>query len=230
MGSRATLLDNIVGNPSRLCTGVFGETQKNAKETKSSELFTALADVPASVRSKCENKGIVPTEMELVLEYTQQGASHEVSNHKLIADIEDDIMDPVMQCTTLPKPYSEFLLKELVSFLSQRLNMRSTDSLTPSIHYEDGNPARAYIKTTLRLVAVWDVHLMFSLSSLITTVYHTSIHGLPFEALMEENLGHTVLWLEIWGSSLIGNPNWCRKMTDKVWLYKEKLQAARYRQ
>ncbi|GJX06823.1 uncharacterized mitochondrial protein-like protein [Tanacetum coccineum] len=48
-------------------------------------------------------KGIVPTEMELVLEYTQQGASHEVSkpgqyiccqNHKLIADIEDDIMDP----------------------------------------------------------------------------------------------------------------------------------------
>ncbi|GJX15151.1 hypothetical protein Tco_0206909 [Tanacetum coccineum] len=33
------------------------------------------------VRSKCENKGIVPTEMELVLEYTQQGASHEVSEH-----------------------------------------------------------------------------------------------------------------------------------------------------
>ncbi|GJS28533.1 hypothetical protein Tco_0489153 [Tanacetum coccineum] len=32
-------------------------------------------------RSKCENKGIVPTEMELVLEYTQQGASHEVSEH-----------------------------------------------------------------------------------------------------------------------------------------------------
>ncbi|GJX16016.1 hypothetical protein Tco_0216848 [Tanacetum coccineum] len=30
-------------------------------------------------RSKCENKGIMPTEMELVLEYTQQGASHEVS-------------------------------------------------------------------------------------------------------------------------------------------------------
>ncbi|GKD02540.1 hypothetical protein Tco_1177514 [Tanacetum coccineum] len=28
--------------------------------------------------SKCENKGIVPTKMELALEYTQQGASHEV--------------------------------------------------------------------------------------------------------------------------------------------------------
>ncbi|GJX05702.1 retrovirus-related pol polyprotein from transposon TNT 1-94 [Tanacetum coccineum] len=68
------------------------------------------------VRSKCENKGIVSTEMELVLEYTQQGASHEVSvstrgveNHKMIADIEDDIMDPVMQCTTLPS-HSEVLL------------------------------------------------------------------------------------------------------------------------
>ncbi|GKB75519.1 hypothetical protein Tco_0942414 [Tanacetum coccineum] len=32
-------------------------------------------------RSKCENKGIVSSEMELVLEYTQQGTSHEVSDH-----------------------------------------------------------------------------------------------------------------------------------------------------
>ncbi|GKB18415.1 hypothetical protein Tco_0852338 [Tanacetum coccineum] len=30
-------------------------------------------------------------------------------NHKLIADIENDIMDPVMQCTTLPS-HSEFLV------------------------------------------------------------------------------------------------------------------------
>nr|GEY96045.1 hypothetical protein [Tanacetum cinerariifolium] len=29
--------------------------------------------------SKCENKGIVPTEMELELEQTQQGFGHEVS-------------------------------------------------------------------------------------------------------------------------------------------------------
>ncbi|GJV31933.1 hypothetical protein Tco_1392333 [Tanacetum coccineum] len=32
-------------------------------------------------RSKSENKGIVPTEMELVLEQTQQGTSHEVSDY-----------------------------------------------------------------------------------------------------------------------------------------------------
>ncbi|GJX21938.1 DNA helicase [Tanacetum coccineum] len=42
-------------------------------------LFPSYKD--GKVRSKCENKGIVPTEMELVLEYTQQGASHEVSDH-----------------------------------------------------------------------------------------------------------------------------------------------------
>ncbi|GKB09675.1 hypothetical protein Tco_0837987 [Tanacetum coccineum] len=35
-------------------------------------------------RSKSENKGIVPTEMELVLEQTQQGTSHEVSNIRVI--------------------------------------------------------------------------------------------------------------------------------------------------
>nr|GEW60596.1 hypothetical protein [Tanacetum cinerariifolium] len=35
-------------------------------------------------RSKCENKGIVPTEMELELEQTQQGSSHEVSNIRVI--------------------------------------------------------------------------------------------------------------------------------------------------
>nr|GEU81980.1 hypothetical protein [Tanacetum cinerariifolium] len=35
-------------------------------------------------RSKCDNKGIVPTEMELELEQTQQGSSHEVSNIRVI--------------------------------------------------------------------------------------------------------------------------------------------------
>ncbi|GJR95873.1 retrovirus-related pol polyprotein from transposon TNT 1-94 [Tanacetum coccineum] len=151
------------------------ETLKRLQEGED-EALTASADVPSSVtettdttstlpppppplqkptgmikRSKCENKGIVPTEMELVLEYTQQGASHEVSkpgqyiccqNHKLIADIEDDIMDPVMQCTTLPS-HSESL-KRFLFHLSRRLNMQSTVSLTPN-----GNPARANIKQAL---------------------------------------------------------------------------------
>nr|GEU32289.1 retrotransposon protein, putative, unclassified [Tanacetum cinerariifolium] len=48
-------------------------------------------------RSKCENTRIVPTEMELILEQTQQGISHEVSvntstvrNTKLLSGIEDN--------------------------------------------------------------------------------------------------------------------------------------------
>nr|GEX12578.1 hypothetical protein [Tanacetum cinerariifolium] len=35
-------------------------------------------------RSKCENAGIVPTEMELILEQTQQGISHEVSKDSIL--------------------------------------------------------------------------------------------------------------------------------------------------
>ncbi|GJX33407.1 putative nucleotidyltransferase, ribonuclease H, partial [Tanacetum coccineum] len=39
-------------------------------------------------------------------------------NHKLIADIENDIMDPVMQCTTLPS-HSGFSQQKLVSFVTK---------------------------------------------------------------------------------------------------------------
>ncbi|GJV56821.1 retrovirus-related pol polyprotein from transposon TNT 1-94 [Tanacetum coccineum] len=59
---------------------------KEAKENKIFKALTASVVVLLAIwdgkgRSKCENKGIVPTEMEPVLEYTQQGASHEVSDH-----------------------------------------------------------------------------------------------------------------------------------------------------
>ncbi|GJW74278.1 retrovirus-related pol polyprotein from transposon TNT 1-94 [Tanacetum coccineum] len=47
----------------------------------------------------------------------------------LIADIEDDIMDPVMQCTTLPS-HSGFSQKKLVSFVTEIHT--SIDFLTPS--------------------------------------------------------------------------------------------------
>ncbi|GKA67577.1 retrovirus-related pol polyprotein from transposon TNT 1-94 [Tanacetum coccineum] len=39
-------------------------------------------------------------------------------NHKLIADIENDIMDPVMHCTTLPS-HSGFSQQKLVSFVTE---------------------------------------------------------------------------------------------------------------
>ncbi|GJS14363.1 hypothetical protein Tco_0408835 [Tanacetum coccineum] len=57
-------------------------------------------------RSKSENKGLVLTEMELVLEQTQQGTSHEVS---IV------VMNPVTQCTTLPS-YSRSLNRLLFHF------------------------------------------------------------------------------------------------------------------
>ncbi|GJV10280.1 hypothetical protein Tco_1351821 [Tanacetum coccineum] len=48
----------------------------------------------------------------------------------LIADIEDDIMDPVMQCTTLPS-HSGFSQQKLVSFVTE-IHTTSIDFLTPS--------------------------------------------------------------------------------------------------
>ncbi|GJS66993.1 hypothetical protein Tco_0681557 [Tanacetum coccineum] len=66
-----------------------------------------MRHVNSTFRSKCENKGIVPTEMELELEQTQQGSSHEVSAEtvliqsldasaitKMIADKKIAVMDP----------------------------------------------------------------------------------------------------------------------------------------
>ncbi|GJV09768.1 hypothetical protein Tco_1351309 [Tanacetum coccineum] len=46
-------------------------------------------------RSKSENKGIVPTEMELVLEQTQQCTSHEVLNIQVIRSIHSEDRNPV---------------------------------------------------------------------------------------------------------------------------------------
>ncbi|GKD55768.1 hypothetical protein Tco_1289155 [Tanacetum coccineum] len=47
----------------------------------------------------------------------------------LIADIEDDIMDPVMQCTTLPS-HLGFSQQKLVSFVTE-IHTTSIDFLTP---------------------------------------------------------------------------------------------------
>nr|GEZ07747.1 hypothetical protein [Tanacetum cinerariifolium] len=71
-------------------------------------------------KEKSENKGRVPTEMELELELTQQGSSYEVLKHLLFSDIEDSVMDPVTHKSNPPNHSSE-----------------------------DGNPARANIKQAL---------------------------------------------------------------------------------
>ncbi|GKA44144.1 hypothetical protein Tco_0736868 [Tanacetum coccineum] len=57
-------------------------------------------------------------------------------NHKLIADIENDIMDPVMQCTTLPS-HSGFSQQKLVSFVMKihtlSIDISLRDSVTPRV-------------------------------------------------------------------------------------------------
>ncbi|GKB28312.1 hypothetical protein Tco_0867713 [Tanacetum coccineum] len=55
------------------------------------------------------------------------------------SDIEDDIMDPVMQCTTLPN-HSSFSQKKLVSFVTE-IHTTSIDFLTPK------HPSDTYVFT-----------------------------------------------------------------------------------
>ncbi|GJR44068.1 hypothetical protein Tco_1312171 [Tanacetum coccineum] len=87
-----------------------------------------------------ELEGRMPTKIELTLEQSQQGVSNDVLANRvntyavritmLIADIEDDIMDPVMQCTTLPS-HSSFSQKKLVSFVTE-IHSTTIDFLTLS--------------------------------------------------------------------------------------------------
>ncbi|GKA39513.1 retrovirus-related pol polyprotein from transposon TNT 1-94 [Tanacetum coccineum] len=94
--------------------------------------------------------GRMPTKIKLTLEQSQQGVSNDVlaetgsiqllsESQCLIADIEDDIMDPVMQCTTLPS-HSGFSQKKLVSFVTE-IHTTSIDFLTPK------HPSVTYVLT-----------------------------------------------------------------------------------
>ncbi|GKA67023.1 hypothetical protein Tco_0766831 [Tanacetum coccineum] len=97
-----------------------------------------------------EYKGIMPTKIELTLEQSQQGVSNDVlakTGHYiccqitiLIADIEDDIMDPVMQCTTLPN-HSSFSQQKLVSFVTE-IHTTSIDFLTLSSYALSWKPCQ----------------------------------------------------------------------------------------
>ncbi|GJT16057.1 hypothetical protein Tco_0874763 [Tanacetum coccineum] len=73
--------NTVVKSPSVFLKGVEYFDPKRHKLYDQYDNSSSSHYKDGKVRSKCENKGIVPTEMELVLEYTQQGASHEVSEH-----------------------------------------------------------------------------------------------------------------------------------------------------
>ncbi|GJU44301.1 hypothetical protein Tco_1201567 [Tanacetum coccineum] len=53
----------------------------------------------------------------------------------MIVDIEDDIMDPVMQCTTLPS-HSGFSQKKLVSFVTEIHTLSIDISLRDVLEFE----------------------------------------------------------------------------------------------
>ncbi|GJY34366.1 hypothetical protein Tco_0418835 [Tanacetum coccineum] len=89
--------------------------------------------VTPTLRRKSENKGIVPTEMELVLEYTQQGSSHEVS----------DTLPILLSFTHCGNKTILRVLRIILVILPEH------PSETKVFHNEDGNPARANIKQAL---------------------------------------------------------------------------------
>ncbi|GJT42958.1 hypothetical protein Tco_0951673 [Tanacetum coccineum] len=70
---------NVGSNSEQSHVALAGPNPEHNSNIVLSLRLITLSYKDGKVRSKCENKGIVPTEMELVLEYTQQGASHEVS-------------------------------------------------------------------------------------------------------------------------------------------------------
>ncbi|GKD84719.1 hypothetical protein Tco_1355873 [Tanacetum coccineum] len=85
-------------------------------------------------RSKSENKGKVPTEMELGLELTQQGSSHEVS-------VSTEGVEELKGIVKI-----KGVKKEALHTLRQKPEHPSE---TKVFHNEDGNPARANIKQAL---------------------------------------------------------------------------------
>ncbi|GJT43088.1 hypothetical protein Tco_0951803 [Tanacetum coccineum] len=66
-------LENVIGDPSRPV-----DTQNRRDLPRDNPLVSVEVLRYDIKRSKSKNKGIVPTEMELVLEQTQKGTSHEV--------------------------------------------------------------------------------------------------------------------------------------------------------
>ncbi|GJR94252.1 hypothetical protein Tco_0266426 [Tanacetum coccineum] len=62
------------------------------------------------------------------------------------SSIEDDIMDPVMQCTTLPS-HSSFSQKKLVSFVME-IHSTTIDFLTPMIHKEGMEMPHSQLKVS----------------------------------------------------------------------------------
>ncbi|GJV41247.1 putative ribonuclease H-like domain-containing protein [Tanacetum coccineum] len=117
--------------------------QFNQKSLPSKERFVWIKASPKDCIFRRCHAGCLDTRKKALLEGTVLGRKKEkpgsyicCQNHKLIADIENDIMDPVMQCTTLPN-HSGFSQQKLVSFVTEihtlSIDISLRDSVTPRV-------------------------------------------------------------------------------------------------
>nr|GEV94965.1 hypothetical protein [Tanacetum cinerariifolium] len=78
-----------------LTTNYFREPNEQSISTFRDNTLVSIEVLRYDIKSsKCENKGIVPTEMVLELEQTQQGSSHEVSNIRVIPKYHSEDENP----------------------------------------------------------------------------------------------------------------------------------------
>nr|GEX74686.1 hypothetical protein [Tanacetum cinerariifolium] len=133
---------------------------------------------PTAQKEKSENKGRVPTEMELELEHTQQGPSYEVSvavcfslrSLKSKRTIESrakrssKIISLGHDSTFLASSHTVKSKTDIKSPTHYPCGIARTSEWYVSNHSEDGNPARANIKQAL--VDIEKVAVCFSLRSL----------------------------------------------------------------
>ncbi|GJV27364.1 hypothetical protein Tco_1383812 [Tanacetum coccineum] len=87
--------------------------QDHSNEQSSSKLVPKV--VLKNEKEHPSDTYVFTMKMEILLE---PASNKTTSWTQLIADIEDDIMDPVMQCTTLPS-HSGFSQQKLVSFVTE---------------------------------------------------------------------------------------------------------------
>ncbi|GJS60144.1 hypothetical protein Tco_0654928 [Tanacetum coccineum] len=111
-----------VNHPSQIYLIEFKEMMDDVELGNSDHSNDTVKDLLSSM--------LVPKSCSLQQEKTDTSRTRAVRITMLIADIEDDIMDPVMQCTTLPS-HSGFSQKKLVSFVME-IHTTSIDFLTPS--------------------------------------------------------------------------------------------------
>nr|GEU39204.1 reverse transcriptase domain-containing protein [Tanacetum cinerariifolium] len=114
-GDYRLLKHSSVGSP--ICAKLFQISMHILKGSKSQNRRDLPRDNPlvrveVLGKIKSENKGRVPTEMELEPEHTQQGFSYEVSKHLLLSGIEDSVMDSVTHKFN-PSGHSRYLNKLL---------------------------------------------------------------------------------------------------------------------